>query len=178
MTTPPLNADFLTDLDFEDEIPDPSALHLLPSTHSKPNQWSPKMIFDLALGLDSQEEIEVRYGLTEAQLTRLYENPQFRKEVACLTRELRENNQIFKSKVKIQAEDYLNIMDEMMYDQATPASTKLSIFQALAKLGELEPKPEKQNPAGGAATININLAMQAAEKRIIDMSGIRCLDGE
>ena len=139
----PDNKDFAVD-DFgldQETIPAPSPS---PSPIPPCNRWSPQLIFDLALGLDDYETIGSRYGITAEYLERLYELPVFRQEVALLTRELREKNEIFKHKSKVLAETYLDEMAALMLDRETAAGTKLSIFQTLAKYGELEPKEKPQ----------------------------------
>jgi len=134
----PTNAEFSA---LEDDLALPPA----PVSPPSPNRWPPQLIFDLALGLDGYEEIEARYNLAPTQLERLFTLPGFRQEVAVLTRELRSNNTIFTHKAKIQAETYLDTMNDLMNDPTTPASTKLSIFQTLTKLGNLEPKEAKSD---------------------------------
>jgi hypothetical protein len=112
-----------------------------------PNRWPPQLIFDLALGLDCEDETLLqRYELTPQDLAALYALPHFRQEVALMTRELNEKNTIFKTKAKVQAEDCLDDMYDLMKSDDTAASTKLAIFQTLAKFGELEPKKDVVNP--------------------------------
>lgn len=118
------------------------------TTPATPTSWPPKLVFDLALGLDNSDEIAERYGLTEQTLEKFFTLPKFRQEVASLTRELRENNTIFLNKAKVQAETYLADMDDLMRDINTSPTVKLSIFQTLAKLADLEPKPDPVNPLG------------------------------
>ena len=136
MSNEKLNACFEID---EDILPDPT-LSVAPST---PNKWPPQLVFDLALGLDDYTTLEARYNLTSAQIEQLFDLPHFRQEVALLTKELRNTNEIFKNKAKVQAETYLENMDHLMHDSETPASTKLAIFQTLTKLASLEPAPPK-----------------------------------
>lgn len=132
MDTNDLNNDFLVGLDIAPTFP---------------SKWSPKLVFDLALGLDGYDTLYERYDLNKETLDYLFEQPIFRKEVATLTRELREKNTIFRAKAKTQAEMYLEDIHTLMGDADTPASTKLSIFQTLTKLGELEPELKKPAPA-------------------------------
>lgn len=112
----------------------------LPAT---PNRWPPQLVFDLALGLDDYPTLENRFNLDSGDLDRLFALAPFRAEVANLTRELHENNSIFKYKAKAQAETYLEELDHLMGLPDTAPSVKLSIFQTLAKYGELEPLPPK-----------------------------------
>lgn len=132
----------------------------------QPNQWPPQLVFDLALALDPQEAILLRHGVTEFQLACLYENPSFRRELAQVTHELRENNTLFKQKAKVQAETYLEIMDGIMHDDDTPAGVKLSVFQTLVKLAELEPEKkvaENNNQAQVVIRIESNVPPPAID---------------
>ena len=123
---------------------------LSPPTPVLPNRWPPQLVFDLALGLeDNYEVLATRYDLTPQTIERLFTLPKFRQEVASLSVELRESNAQFKYKAKAQAETYLNDMDDLMNDRETPPSIKLAIFQAMTKLGDLEPKPEPQQLQNG-----------------------------
>ena len=142
---------------------------LVPRSTKKatPNKWPPQLIFDLALGLDCEEEtLQERYNLTPADLASLYALPHFRQEVALMTRELNEKNTIFKTKAKVQAEDCLDDMYNLMKDMDTPAGTKLAIFQTLAKFGELEPKKEVTGPLGAGT-----LAPGQSMRMVVEWSG-------
>lgn len=141
-----LNDDFLSECDLPD-VPQDAP------TPVSPNRWPPQLVFDLALGLDDNATIEQRYNLTQEQLQRLFALPLFRQEVALLMRELREKNTIFRNKAKVQAETYLETLDELMYDAGTPASTKLAIFQTLAKYGDLEPKELRSEKDSSAQVV-------------------------
>jgi hypothetical protein len=155
MTDPSLNDNFILPPDLTDCEPTPEGSQEPPSVQdlttvrpriaeTSPNRWPPQLVFDLALGLDCDEDtLFQRYDLTQQELDKLYTLPLFRQEVALMTRELREKNTIFKVKAKTQAEEYLKDMHELMGNEDTPASTKLSIFQTLAKYGELEPKKDQ-----------------------------------
>ncbi len=156
MTKPALNDNFSLPQDLlenQESHPEgsqePPSVQDLTTTRPKvdpttPNRWPPQLVFDLALGLDcEQDTLESRYDLSPQDIEKLFTLPHFRQEVALMTRELNEKNTIFKTKAKVQAEDCLDDMYNLMKDRDTPASTKLAIFQALAKYGELEPKQEK-----------------------------------
>jgi hypothetical protein len=167
MTDPTLNDNFSIPHDLTLCETPPEGSQEPPSVQdTRPNRWPPQLIFDLALGLDC--EIDVlgqRYDITPQDLEKLYTLPHFRQEVALMTRELNEKNTIFKTKAKVQAEDCLDDMYGLMKDADTPASTKLAIFQTLAKFGELEPKKEVVNP------LNPNLAPGQSMRMVVEWSG-------
>lgn len=120
------------------------------------NPWPPQLVVDLALALDDSSTILARYDLTEDQLNHFYDIPAFKKAVATTMRELREDGVSFSRKAAAQAETYLDVMYQMMYEETTPASTKLEIFKTLTKYGRLEPKEEKDN-SNNAPQINVQI---------------------
>lgn len=126
----------------------------LPST--SPNPWPPKLIMDIAMGVMEKEDVLFAHQLTEAGLDHLYTIPQFRRELSVMVRELRETGATFGGKAAMQAESYLEIMDDVMRNPETPASTRLSVFTTLAKFGGLEPTKEKED-TGTSNQINIQI---------------------
>lgn len=154
-----------------DQIPDkhtmpPTIIHcndrdgmMVPtSTKISQNPWPPKMVIDLAMGLDDIETILTRHDMPVAVYNALRENPLFRRELICATKELQENGVTFKRKAALQAEMYLEDMDNVMRDDKTPPSVKKDIFIHMAKLGELEPEKKGDGTSSGPAfNIQINL---------------------
>ena len=129
------------------------SLETLPSRPS-PNPWPPKLVIDLALGLDHLDDILAAHGLTRPQYDRLTEIPTFRRELASTMRDLRENGVPFARKAAIQAESYLVNLDEMVHDLDVPASTRLEAIKSVVKWGKLEPKEDKGQDSGGN-TVNL-----------------------
>jgi len=123
-----------------------------------PNRWSPKLVGDLALGVEPIESILENHDLTKEQLDALYTVPSFRHEVALLAREYRENGVTFGSKCAAQAEMYLEDIHYVMHSPDTPASTRLEIFKYLTKLGKLEPKDDSNDNNGGAQ-VNVQIVL-------------------
>lgn len=123
-----------------------------------PNRWSPKLVYDLALGLDPLDDVLLRHGLSINEYNAVADNPVFRRELVVATKELQENGVPFKRKAAIQAELYLDDMDQLMRDQLTPPSVKTDIFKTMARLGELEPeKKSESSDRGSQFNIQINL---------------------
>lgn len=167
----PYAEEFLLDTDFgvgeefthkqEDAFP-PESLPMPQFLASVPkkslNQWPPALIIDLALELDCTEDILTRYSLVQSDLDKLYRTPAFRRDVGMMQRELRENGVTFSRKAALQAENYLDNMDTLMFTSETPASTKLEIFKTMTKLGKLEPKEDKDDGNQGTQiNVQINL---------------------
>jgi len=154
-----------------DSVPDkhimsPSVIHcndsdgmMIPmDTTKRPNPWPPRLVLDLAMGLDDVETILTRYDVPVSLYHTLLQNPHFRRELVVATKELQENGVTFKRKAALQAEMYLEDMDNVMRDDRTPPSVKKDIFIHMAKLGELEPEKKGEGANSGPAfNIQINL---------------------
>ena len=122
-------------------------------------KWDPRLVADLALGLDSTAEILDRYELDHDQYNKLSQNPSFRHELALMIKELNENGTTFHSTARVQAMSYLEVVDEIVNDKATPAATRLSAIKDTVRWGKLEPKEDKsQGDSGNTINLQINFA--------------------
>lgn len=121
------------------------------------NAWDPRLIIDLNLGLDPIAEILTRYGLTAEQLEALNNNALFRKDLNITAREMREGGITFTKKSAVQAEAYLEVLDNIVTDPRTPASTRLAGIKDVVRWGNLEPKESKQEGGAGGAQINVQI---------------------
>ena len=124
-----------------------------------PSLWPHGLVIDLALGLDGQEDILLRYNMTEAQWLAISDNRAFRIDLARARKELQESGVGFKRKAAIQAEMYLKDMDNLMADGDTSPTVKHTIFRSMAQLGELEPKKDKDGDLGSGTAFNIQINM-------------------
>jgi hypothetical protein len=122
-----------------------------------PNPWPPKLVFDLALGLYSQEEVLLSNGISDVQFERLMEMPTFRQELAAQMREQQENGVTYQRKAAIQAETYLLDLDDMVRDKEIAASTRLATIQYVTKVGGLEPKESKGDQGSTATQVNLQI---------------------
>jgi hypothetical protein len=128
----------------------------LPSRRTAP--WDPRLIFDLAVGVDALPEILARYEMTDPDFYRLSELPLFRRELALAIREVRAEGVSFAAKAKVQAEEYLVVLDGMVHDRETPASTRLEAIKSAVKWGRLEPKEDKVDTTNATqVVVNISL---------------------
>ena len=120
------------------------------------NPWSPRLVMDLAVGVDPVNEILDSYGLDFDDLERLMNNPTFRRELASLRREVAENGTSFRSKARMQAESYLSILDDIVLDTNAPTSTRLEGIKSAVRWADLEPKKSggEEQPA---TSINVQI---------------------
>lgn len=121
------------------------------------NAWDPRMILDLAIGVDGLGEILERYDITPDAYEILSKVPTFRRELAMTMRDVRENGVPFAAKAKVLAESYLTDIDEMIQDDKTPASTRLNAIQSVVRWGKLEPTKETNDASNQGQAINIQI---------------------
>jgi len=121
------------------------------------NQWDPRFLLDLAVGVDALPDILDRYGFTEESFDTLSRSAIFRKELAETIRDVRENGISFTQKARIQAESYLEVIDQLVYDFNTPASTRLESIRSMVKWARLEAQAGEQDGVN-ATQININIS--------------------
>jgi len=130
-----------------------------PTTPHQPastNIWDPRMVMDLAIGIDDLDEILVRYDLSHTEFNILTETSSFRRELALAMKDVRDKGVTFSSKAKVQAESYLEVLDNLVYDLGTPAGVRLDAIKSAVKWGGLEPKDDK-NSAEGVPQVNVQI---------------------
>jgi hypothetical protein len=126
---------------------------VIPST----NIWDPRLILDLAIGVDGLEEILPRYDLTEEEFTILSDIPAFRRELAMAMRDAREYGLPFTKKAKVQAESYLEVLDHLVYSDLTPANVRLEAIRSTVRWAGLEPKETAGTGDGEKNVINVQI---------------------
>jgi hypothetical protein len=119
------------------------------------------LVFDLAIGLDSVDDILERHDLTHPEYNKLCANPTFRRELLMAKKEVSEDGVSFKRKSRMQCELYLLQMDELMNSNSVSPAVKVDIFKTLAKLGDLEPeKKSKAADVAEGATFSLQINVQ------------------
>lgn len=140
---------------YDDPQLNPATKHA-PTRTSQP--WDPRLVLDLAVGVDDLPTILTRYRLTTAEFDRLQEVNAFRRELAVAMRDVREQGVQFRQKAKVQADAYLMVLDSMVHDPATPPSTRLEAIKSVVRWGDLEPKDkDAKNQPGQNSNINIQI---------------------
>lgn len=109
--------------------------------------WPPRLPFDLALGIDGIDILSQRYDLTRSEIEAFSLVPSFRMEVDKHLREIRENGVSFKEKAKVQAEEYLMKLHDIVVDPDAPASVRLDGIKSVVKWAGYEPKETKEGQA-------------------------------
>jgi len=139
MTTPDDMTDFLDGIELDE-----TSVSLLPvqAWLAAPAPWNPRLAFDVALGEDPHVLCE-RYALTPDALDALFCTTAFRREVADHQKQIREDGVTFRQKAKVQAEMYLEVLDQLVNDMDVSPATRLDAIKSTIKWADLEPKVDK-----------------------------------
>lgn len=119
--------------------------------------WPPRFPFDLAAGLQDEEEILQRHGIDRVDYERLKALPAFRKALAEAVGVLKEKGFGFKVKCRAIAEEYLEEIYTQLFDRDAGVGTRLELFKYLTKLGELEPEKQAAAPQQQGQMVNIQI---------------------
>lgn len=138
-------------LELEPEEPSNATLAVL----SGPVSWSPRIAFEVAMG-ESDTDILVRHNLTAEEYQRIVSHPAFRKEVSTYIQDIRDNGVSFKAKARIQAEEYLEVVDTIVNNPELGASTRMDAIKSVVKWAGLETQPVAQG-AGAQPQFNIQI---------------------
>ena len=107
-----------------------------------PFPWHPRLTFDIAMKEDQQILCD-RYSLRLEDLEALYYIAAFRREIADHQKLIREEGVTFRQKAKVQAEMYLEVLDDIVNNADVSAATRLDAIKSVVKWGDLEPKVDK-----------------------------------
>jgi len=151
--TPPPQVELL-----QKEDSTPTGRDSLTTPHTSINPWDPRLVMDLAIGVDGLDEILPRYTITEQEFEILSNTQAFRRDLALAMRDARENGLPFANKAKVQAESYLDVLDDLVYNIGTPANVRLEAIRSIVKWGRLEPQKDNTADVANATQINVNIS--------------------
>lgn len=120
-------------------------------------KWHPQLVIDLALETHTLEDLLDKYDLTAPALEALYSNDTFRKTLLQTKQELASSGSIFRTRARAIAEMHLETVHNMLEDPEVAAQTKVSLYQAIVKYANLEPKKEESETSSGKPSINIQI---------------------
>ncbi len=149
---PPTPTSFLDEPD--EDTPTPSEKLLIPSDI---NPWPARFPVELAVGIQSEDELLQKYGVTADQFSLFKNSLAFRRELAEAQKLVRDGGFTFATKCATIAEDWLPELDGYLHASHIPFAQKIDAFKTMAKLGRLEPKEEKAQQQANQVNIQINL---------------------
>lgn len=114
------------------------------------------LLMELAIGLDTFDDVCLRYGYTPEQTEALRADKGTAIQVSRMANELKSDGITFRRRAAHAAEDLVGIIWREARMTSTGLTTKLEALKTLAKLGNLEPKAEAQvSGAGFSITVNL-----------------------
>lgn len=120
------------------------------------DRYDPRVVQELAVGVDDDLDVLARYGFTGAQATALLEDPILKTEVAALTQELRRAGTTAKIKARIVAEELIGSIWLKMKDGTRSVAEMLDVLKVLAKIGDLEPRDTGGKMTGTIVRVDLN----------------------
>jgi hypothetical protein len=134
-------------------------------------QWTPRavtqipaeMVLALAQGLEDPSNVAMRCGFSPDQWEKLQDYKPLQVAVAAKKAELEKDGWIVRQKAAMGADMLLDqvLVQAMSHD--TSLGAKLEVFKTLVKVGNLEPKEDKNAQSGPGFQIQINLGGQSLQ---------------
>jgi hypothetical protein len=121
-----------------------------------------EMVYSIAMGLEEPVDIAARHGFVGERWEQLQAWKPFRDAVAAQRAELEKTGVTFRIKQALKAD----MLSEKVFVEAMgpdiPLTQRMEALRLFAKLGNLEPKEEKAQGAGGTTfAISIDLGAQS-----------------
>lgn len=146
-----------------------SLLPLASSLEVDPSSVPPAAVLEIAEGSRSPMEVLGSRGYTEAQVEWLMEHRPFVMQIDRMRADLQKDGYTFRSKAALLAETHLETVHVLAGNPEVSPSVRLDIVKWLAKVGNLEPKPDMQ-AMQQPVSITINLSEGAAPMTIVSDS--------
>lgn len=132
-------------------------------------QWTPKavtqipaeMVLALAQGLEEPADVAMRCGFTPTQWEKLQDYKPLQVAVAAKKAELEKDGWIVRQKAAMGADMLLDQVIVQAMSNDVGLMQKLETLKTLVKVGNLEPKEDKNTQAGPGFQIQINLGDQS-----------------
>ena len=110
---------------------------------------------DVAVGVQSYEEICRMYEVPDHVAAQLEHHSEFQRRLSLATQAVEDDGRAFRARCRTIVNNSVAHMSNLMRDPDTPASTQLEAFKTLAKYGELEPDKAVAADTGPQLTLNI-----------------------
>jgi hypothetical protein len=133
---------------------------------------NPKMMLEIAAGLENGEVVAERYGMTRAEYTALSGSEGYQKQLAALVAEMKLNGVTFARKAAMVAEDLLMNLFVMASNSKSLAEV-LEVAKFAAKMGRLEPvATDKGGVAGGGNVFAIQFNFAHQPPKTLTLEGL------
>jgi hypothetical protein len=141
---------------------------------------NPKMILELAAGINDPGDVIERYGVTPEQFGRLRDMPAFRSAY----REAKafwEGDSNYKERIAVKAgvmvEETLMDVYDIIKESDTHKSIRMDAFKTLAAMAGTDGKQKEAQHAGQRVNINIRLGNETPVAKVVEVTG-HTIEGE
>lgn len=118
--------------------------------------YSQHFVMELALGLETPDTLCIRYDITPYEYACLLANPVFQSDLNNWKQKMVDEGLSFKLKARVQAESYLEELDQIVHDPDTSKETKLAAISRVVGWAGLEQsKNSTEGSSKPSITINI-----------------------
>lgn len=126
------------------------------SLATKYRHIDPRMIYDLATGMEDPDEVAKRYGFEGEEWDQLAQRPELIREVKQQAAELAKNGTTFKNKARLLTNSMLDDLYKAAMREDVPVKDKAQALLAVTKLAGLD-APAAVTAQGAGFSITINL---------------------
>lgn len=123
---------------------------------SKYRNIDPRMIYDLASGVEEPDEVARRYGFEGEEWEKIAERPELIRAVKQQAAEQAKNGTTLKNKARLLSDSMLNNLYQATMRDDVPVKDKASALLAVTKLAGLD-TPSQAQAQGAGFSITINL---------------------
>lgn len=129
----------------------------------------PKMLLEIASGMEEGWEIADRYGYTTREWEQMNSQDGFRKQIAALQAEMKLNGVTFQRKAAMIAEDLLTDL-MVMAKNSKNLGDILEVARFAAKMGKLEPVSGEKGGTGGGTTFAVQFNFAGAPPQSVQIT--------
>lgn len=131
---------------------------LNPENPAEMGSYPATLPVELALRVDTTENICLAYGISQAQWNVLRSDPVFQIDLARAVSMVKKDGMSFKLKAQMQAEELLKTSWKMIHDvEDTPPSVRADLLKFTVRAAGYAEPAEKAGNAGNTLQIQINL---------------------
>lgn len=124
---------------------------------------NPKIVHELACGLEAWDDIMGRYGISLSEAAELKKDPYVLRAVESRRAELERTGYTFRTKARLMAEDLMAEVYLAAKDERAAPAFKLDVLKTMVKVGDLEPRP---NAPGGANGPSFNISIDLGDHKV------------
>lgn len=134
-----------------------------------------ELFIQLAIGVDTFENICDNFGISAQDAQVLEVDPEFVRRMRIATQSVEDDGRAFRTRCRTAVNGTIHRVMNMIADPNVPATVQLDAFKTLAKFGDLEPVRQQasQGPTGPQLVLNIlppNTTMPQNDMNVIDVT--------